>query len=250
MDEIVYAHDRALSLSLALQPEFATQFLLNRQFEAQGLIPRSLISFPRPALYEPSSEPPANLPREDYYARLEEILDLAVAMDETLGNLAFRHLTMTSKAQNLVKRLQQSSRKLAFNNADNMQAHHKRTAEQVIRLSGILAVMDGNDHVESCHVERATELEAYYRQEWAWMRAKLQANGDHGSEALQLWNWMKARKEAAGVDRFVPGDINRSGPRMCRNQTQLTQALVNELIDRGYIRRDGSCVEMRPANPF
>ena len=120
MDEIVYASDRALSLSLALQPEFATRFLLSRQFVAQGLIPRSLITFPRPTLLEPSDQLPETLPREDYYARLEEILELPDKNDPILGNIRFRPLTMSAKAQQSVKKLQRSSRKLAFDNEDNI----------------------------------------------------------------------------------------------------------------------------------
>ena len=249
MEEILHASDRRVSLSLAIQPEFSSRFLLNRELEAQGLLPRSLIVFPQPALHLPSFE--SQCPKEEdhlsaFQQRIEEFLDIPVLMDQSSGEIDFRPLTMDRQAFQLWRQLAQGYKQTAFNRKDGLGPYYERAAEHIRRLAGIIALMDGNDFIESCHIANAERLLTFYMEEWSWMRAKLRAHGDYASQAQELWNWMRSRHDTAGEATFNPTDVNRGGPRICRNNITLTRTLFDELVDRGFLRQEGKLYHMRP----
>ena len=242
MDEAIRLSNRRLSMSLTIQPDLAPGLVLNKQLQAQGFLPRCLVAFPEPTAIPPYSSKVPSPAWDAFQDQIVRILDIPVDLDDVSGSIIFKTLSLDNDAFVLWRDCHERYRKLANGTKGTLKPQYLRGAEQVKRLAGNLAAIEGCPSVGSDHVANAAELVAFYIREWEWLDAKMRAYGDHASEAQQLWDWMRAQPQTV----FNLRNMYQRGPRIIRGNPNRAREIIGELRERGFVRPSGRDYERRP----
>eukprot|EP00659_Diplonema_papillatum_P022504 gene22504-34442_t len=205
--ESLRAYDRRLSLHLMLQPYLAMQLLSDPLLQGQGILGRCLMTWPT-SLAGQRSYQAVNFP----LARRRWI-DLHDAIEAQLGE---------------------------FGELASVRPSGSKAADNLLRVAGILAVVEESSVVEVDHIQRASALVGYYLTEIQRLTEQ-EPVCRVKEEADRLLRWLQVKEWT----RFSIRDLNRNGPRFARKSSRHAAKLLVELVDHQWLISDGHTFEVR-----
>ncbi|EPN29013.1 hypothetical protein A242_29673, partial [Pseudomonas syringae pv. actinidiae ICMP 19095] len=115
----------------------------------------------------------------------------------------------------------------------------------VLRIAGVLAVIEDAPVVDEPHIQRASTLMDYYLAEIQRLTEQEPINTLR-EEADRLLRWLTQK----GWTQFTVRDLNRNGPRFARKSSHHTITLLVELISHSWLdSSDGKTFEVRHVPP-
>ena len=247
LDEPSTLHGRRLSLSLMMQPEMAAKLFDSRTLAGQGFLSRCLPAFPASTIGQRPYRRAEDDPRLTAFYNAQDALLLQPAtMDLDGGELQPKRLVLTHEAlQAWIRHHDHFEAELVGLYAPIRETANK-SAEQLVRLAGVRAAMEGRAEIDVEQIEDAAALVHWYNAEWLAMAGRLVAHRREVTEPAQLLDWMRQHRRETGNSAFNLRNIYRSGPRLVRNQADHARTLMSELLRRGYVRMAGRDFELRP----
>ncbi|MAL95238.1 MAG: hypothetical protein CME40_09190 [Haliea sp.] len=197
---------RRLSIHLQVQPRVASGVLSDRMLLEQGLLARFLIAESRTLagsrLYKPedANQHPAVV---RFHQRIAELLEHESCTGED-GGLELPHLRPDDDATALwvdsYNRTEVAQARGAL--LEIVKPHASKAAEQVLRLAGVFAVLEGAQAITQEQMGRAWTLATYYLQNA--LRAAQLAEQDHAHrQARELLEWLKAEPGARATIKHM-----------------------------------------------
>lgn len=247
LDEATALYGRRLSLSMMLQPEVAAALFDSRTLAGQGFLSRCLPAFPPSTI---GSRPYRRRTEDDRLHRFEQALDALLARTPEInlvtGELQPQALPLDDAAfESWIAVHDRYESGLAKDYRDIREVANK-APEQVLRLAGVQAALEGAGQVQQNHIDRAARLMDWHLGEWQRINVKLVEHRREVALPKQLHDWMLQRRAETGESVFHLREMYRNGPRMIRNQSQQARELMAELLRRGYVRVHGTGYELRP----
>jgi hypothetical protein len=131
-----------------------------------------------------------------------------------------------------------------FGELVNVQAAAGKAAANVLRMAGVMAVVEESTVLEEMHIQRASTLMDYYLAENQRLTEqeplnKLRAEADCLLRWLIKKNWPPFRLR----------DLTRNGPRFARKSTRHTFELLLQLVAHNWLDNDGDIFEVRHVPP-
>ncbi|WP_258660098.1 YfjI family protein [Pseudomonas sp. B21-036] len=131
-----------------------------------------------------------------------------------------------------------------FGELVNVQAAASKAAANVLRMAGVMAVVEESTALEEVHIQRASTLMDYYLAENQRLTEqeplnKLRAEADCLLRWLIKKNWPPFRLR----------DLTRNGPRFARKSTRYTFELLLQLVTHNWLNNAGDIFEMRHVPP-
>ncbi|WP_460163341.1 YfjI family protein [Pseudomonas sp. S2_F03] len=242
--ESLRAYDRRVSLHLMLQPYLAMQLLSDPMLQGQGILGRCLITWPT-SLAGQRSYQAVDLSKDAALKRYQRRLSALFYQPWSLsadGALQLSPLSLSPLARRRWIDLHDAieAQLGEFGELASVQPSGSKAADNLLRVAGILAVVEESCVVEVDHIQRASTLVGYYLTEIQRLteqepvcRAKEEA--DRLLRWLQIKNWK----------RFSIRELNRNGPRFARKSSRHAAKLLVELIDHQWLITDGHTFEVR-----
>lgn len=127
-----------------------------------------------------------------------------------------------------------------FGELVNVQTAAGKAAANVLRMAGVMAVVEESTVLEEMHIQRASTMMDYYLAENQRLIEqeplnKLRAEADCLLHWLIKKNWPPFRLR----------DITRNGPRFARKSTRHTFELLLQLVAHNWLDNDGDRFEVR-----
>ncbi|MBD9458786.1 DUF3987 domain-containing protein [Pseudomonas sp. PDM05] len=242
--ESLRAYDRRLSLHLMLQPYLANQLLTDRMINGQGILGRCLISWPERLvgrrLYK-AVDLTRDAKVQRYQARITTLLDKPLTLHKD-GSLNPVRLELTPSARTAWIDIHDTieCQSGEFGELAGIQSVAGKAAANVLRIAGVLAVIEDVSVVSETHIQRASTLMDYYLAEIQRLTEQEPINKLR-EEADRLLRWLTQK----GWTRFTVRDLNRNGPRFARKSSNHTIALLVELISHSWLDcHDGKTFEV------
>ena len=247
MDEPLSLDNRRLSLSLMLQPELAAALFENRTLTGQGFLSRCLPAFPSSTIGSRRYRPAQRDARlQQFFDAQDRLLTKQPPLDMMTGELKLAGLPLAGDAKQLWITIHDHYEGHLVNDYADIREVANKAPEQVLRLAGIMTVIEGGDSISVTHIENSARLVDFYLSEWQAMQLRLVSHRRDVALPMQLYDWMCGRRAETGQNVFALRDIYRTGPRIVRSQSQLARQLMTELSRRGYVRMDGKGYQLRP----
>lgn len=242
--ESLRAYDRRLSLHLMVQPYLAVQLLSDPLLQGQGILGRCLMTWPT-SLAGQRSYQSVDLSKDPalkrYYHRLSALFHLPWSLSAD-GALLLSTLTLSALARRRWIDLHDAieSQLGEFGELANVRPSGSKAADNLLRVAGILAVVEESSVVEVDHIQRASTLMGYYLTEIQRLTeqepvCRIKEEADRLLRWLQVKDWK----------RFSVRELNRNGPRFARKSSRHTTKLLVELIDHQWLITDGQTFEVR-----
>jgi hypothetical protein len=246
-DEPTELHGRRLALSLMLQPSLAAELFSSKILSGQGFLSRCLPAFPASTIGTRFyAEHSADERLVRYQDRIRALLMIKIPMDPITGDLTPATIALDAGAmQHWIKAHDRYEAGLAGEYRSIEEVANK-AGEQVLRLAGIQAIIEGSDTVRCVDIDNSIVLMDWYLQQWLTLTARLKRHQRDIAEPLQLWEWMIKRRLERREDSWTLKTMYKTGPRLIRNDAPKARKLVTELLRRGYVRQDGNNYQMRP----
>ena len=127
-----------------------------------------------------------------------------------------------------------------FGELANVRPSGSKAADNLLRVAGILAVVEESSVVEVDHIQRASTLVGYYLTEIQRLTEQ-EPVCRVKEEADRLLRWLQLK----GWKRFSVRELNRNGPRFARKSSRHAAKLLVELIDHQWLITDGQTFEVR-----
>lgn len=242
--ESLRAYDRRLSLHLMLQPYLAMQLLSDPLLQGQGILGRCLITWPT-SLAGQRSYQSVDLSKDAALKRYHHRLSALFYQPWSLsadGALRLSPLTLSPLARRRWIDLHDAiEAKLGeFGELASVRPSGSKAADNLLRVAGILAVVEESSVVEVDHIQRASTLVGYYLTEIQRLTeqepvCRVKEEADRLLRWLQVKNWK----------RFSIRELNRNGPRFARKSSRHAAKLLVELIDHQWLITDGQTFEVR-----
>lgn len=247
LEETTSLHGRRLSLSLMLQPAVAAALFDSATLAGQGFLSRCLPAFPASTMgtrmYRRRVED-ARLSR--YEAALDALLALPPTINLLTGELNPRALHLTDAAFDAWVAVHDRYERGLLAEFKSIAEVANKSAEQVLRLAGVQAALEGSPQVQLSHIERAAALMDWHLGEWQRIHVRLVEHRREVALPKQLLDWLEHRRATTGQATFTLRELYKSGPRLVRGRSQLARELLAELVRRGYVRPDSKGYELRP----
>ncbi|WP_248747188.1 YfjI family protein [Pseudomonas sp. MWU12-2037] len=247
--ESLRAYDRRLSLHLMLQPYLANQLLRDPVINGQGILGRCLVSWPERLagrrLYK-AVDLTRDARVQRYQARITALLQkpLPLHKDGSLNPVA---LELTASARTAWIDIHDTieCQSGEFGELAGIQSVAGKAAANVLRIAGVLAVIEDASSLGEAHIERASTLMDYYLAEIQRLTEQEPIN-TRREEADRLLRWLTQK----GWTHFTIRDLNRNGPRFARKSSHQTATLLVELITFNWLNSsDGKTFEVRHVPP-
>ncbi len=235
-----------LSLHLMIQPIVAQEVLSNLLMQGQGFLGRFLIAWPQSLagsrLYR-DVDPTRDARLNSYWQRMEYLLTLDPQRDEH-DELAPPTLHLTPDALTAWI-IEHDAIEAALGRGGNFQEIKSTAAkggENLLRIAGILAVVEGADRITMPIIERAGMLLRWYLTEA--LRLFNPAKVDpHLVEAQCLLDWLHTNNWQI----FEARALQREGPRLARKSARKRDALLAVLTEHHQlITFDGKQFRLNP----
>jgi len=229
-------YDRRLSAHLMVQPVVAGMVLKDTLMQEQGILARFLIAkgehlFGQRMHQAPRPEDMDAITK--YHDAITTILNKPNNVDED-GGLILENISPTPEAMALwIQAYNVIESELADGGMySNIRAAASKSAENIARIAGVMAVFNGEKAIELQTMENAVKLGDYYLEQY---KLSTRASKDDVAEdlAAKLLNWIKAQgKPTIEVDK-----IRRGAPTVtaCRNSVDNTRALMQRLERTGFV---------------
>jgi hypothetical protein len=230
--------NRRLSLSLMLQPIVATTLLANKNLLGQGFLSRCLVAFPTSTigtrLYRRRTTDPA---WERFNTTLRTLLDRTPPVDLLTGELQPIALPLDELALEAWIAIHDRLEVSLIGDYQDIAEVANKGADQVLRLAGIQAALEGCQYVNRDQIERADRLLCWYLDQWLSLTNRLRALDPDVAEPRRLLKWLQSRASTTkGSRTFTLREITSSGPRLVRGKSEHARELLAELLRRGYVR--------------
>ncbi|WP_455913765.1 YfjI family protein [Pseudomonas syringae] len=242
--ESLRAYDRRLSLHLMLQPYLAMQLLSDPLMQGQGIMGRCLMTWPtslagRRSYQSVDLSKDAALQR--YHHRLAALFQQPWSLSPD-GALQLSLLTLSPLARRRWIDLHDAieAQLGEFGELASVRPSGSKAADNLLRIAGILAMVEESSVVEVDHIQRASALVGYYLTEIQRLTeqepvCRVKEEADRLLRWLQVKDWK----------RFSIRDLNRNGPRFARKSSRHTAKLLVELLDHQWLITDGHTFEVR-----
>lgn len=219
-------YGKRLALHLMLQPVAAERVLSDAVLAGQGFLARCLMAWPestagrRPYVAENLDADPAMVA---YRARLRAILEAPMALaDGTRNELEPRTLLLTpggkalwADAHDEIERRQAPGGEYAM-----VRPWASKAAEQIARVAGVLAVVDGRTDVDAATIERACALVDWHLGEAVRLVGTAQVPPDiRDAEAVLAWCHERQ------LTRVHSSQLVRLGPSCVRTADRLRSVM-------------------------
>ncbi|MGH8349746.1 MAG: YfjI family protein [Pseudomonas sp.] len=233
--ESLRAYDRRLSLHLMIQPFLAEELFKDPVINGQGLLGRCLISWPRrlagQRMYVPidlSTDP--HLQR--YHQRITALLQKPWPRNKD-GSLNPARLELDELARELWIEVHNAIERESSEMGEfaTISATAGKAAAYVLRIAGLLAVIERTDRVGEKHVRRAANLIEFYLTE-AQRLTEREPCDVILEDADRLLRWLREKNWA----RFTLRELVRGGPRFARKSSRRTGKILGALIVNGWLR--------------
>jgi len=242
--ESLRAYDRRLSLHLMLQPYLAMQLLSDPLLQGQGILGRCLITWPT-SLAGQRSYQSVDLSKDPALKRYHHRLSALFHQPWSLfadGALRLSPLTLSPLARRRWIDLHDAieAQLGEFGELASVRPSGSKAADNLLRVAGILAVVEESSVVEVDHIQRASALVGYYLNEIQRLTeqepvCRVKEEADRLLRWLQVKDWK----------RFSIRELNRNGPRFARKSSRHAAKLLVELIDHQWLISDGHTFEVR-----
>jgi len=242
--ESLRAYDRRLSLHLMLQPYLAMQLLSDPLLQGQGILARCLMTWPTSLAGQRSYQAvdlsiDAALKR--YHHRLSALFYQPWSLSPD-GALQLSTLSLSPLARRRWIDLHDAieAQLGEFGELASVRPSGSKAADNLLRVAGILAVVEESSVVEVDHIQRASALVGYYLNEIQRLTeqepvCRVKEEADRLLRWLQVKDWK----------RFSIRELNRNGPRFARKSSRHAAKLLVELIDHQWLITDGHTFEVR-----
>ncbi|GGL57632.1 hypothetical protein GCM10009091_43910 [Pseudomonas brenneri] len=242
--ESLRAYDRRLSLHLMLQPYLAMQLLSDPLLQGQGILGRCLMTWPT-SLAGQRSYQAVDLSKDAalkrYHHRLLALFYQPWSLSAD-GALQLSKLSLSPLARRRWIDLHDAieAQLGEFGELASVRPSGSKAADNLLRVAGILAVVEESSVVEVDHIQRASALVGYYLTEIQRLTeqepvCRVKEEADRLLRWLQVKDWK----------RFSIRDLNRNGPRFARKSSRHVAKLLVELIDHQWLISDGHTFEVR-----
>lgn len=242
--ESLRAYDRRLSLHLMLQPYLAMQLLSDPLLLGQGILGRCLMTWPT-SLAGQRSYQAVDLSKDAALKRYHHRLSALFYQPWSLsadGALQLSKLSLSPLARRRWIDLHDAieAQLGEFGELASVRPSGSKAADNLLRVAGILAVLEESSVVEVDHIQRASALVGYYLTEIQRLTeqepvCRVKEEADRLLRWLQVKDWK----------RFSIRDLNRNGPRFARKSSRHAAKLLVELIDHQWLISDGHTFEVR-----
>lgn len=242
--ESLRAYDRRLSLHLMLQPYLAMQLLSDPLLQGQGILGRCLMTWPT-SLAGHRSYQAIDLSKDAALKRYHHRLSALFYQPWSLsadGALQLSKLSLNPLARRRWIDLHDAieAQLGEFGELASVRPSGSKAADNLLRVAGILAVVEESSVVEVDHIQRASALVGYYLTEIQRLTeqepvCRVKEEADRLLRWLQVKDWK----------RFSIRDLNRNGPRFARKSSRHAAKLLVELIDHQWLISDGHTFEVR-----
>jgi putative DNA primase/helicase len=233
---------RRVSMHAMVQPVLMQSLMADPLAQGQGFLARCLAS-------QPSSiagtrifravDPMIDSGVKTYQAAVKTLLEQPPKFHEHGDGfeLCPRVLSMSNAAVTLwVKFYDEIERLQANGNAlSGARAFASRAAEHAARIAGVLTILGDASagHIASETMEGAIEVARFYMGEHVRLAGTSMAN-ERLSLLCSLLNFLISKRSIAITDvlRYAPNQVRKL-------KAEGTKELINELVDRGYVRIQG-----------
>ena len=242
--ESLRAYDRRLSLHLMLQPYLAMQLLSDPLLQGQGILGRCLMTWPT-SLAGQRSYQAVDLSKDAALKRYHHRLSALFRQPWSLspdGALQLSLLNLSPLARRRWIDLHDAieAQLGEFGELASVRPSGSKAAENLLRVAGILAVVEESSVVEVDHIQRASTLIGYYLAEIQRLTEQ-EPVCRMKEEADRLLRWLQVKE----WKRFSIRELNRNGPRFARKSSRHAAKLLVELIDHQWLITDGHTFEVR-----
>lgn len=227
-----------------LQPRLADRLLQDADIKDQGILGRCLISWPErlvgQRLYKAidlTRDPKVHL----YQQRIAALMQKPWSR-HTDGGLTPAVIELSLRAREAWIAIHDTieCESGEFGELVNVQAAASKAAANVLRMAGVMAVVEESTVLEDMHIQRASTLMDYYLAENQRLTEqeplnKLRAEADCLLRWLIKKNWPPFRLR----------DLTRNGPRFARKSTRHTFELLLQLVAHNWLDNDGDIFEVR-----
>nr|WP_282396326.1 DUF3987 domain-containing protein [Pseudomonas sp. PS01298] len=231
-----------------LQPRLADRLLQDADIKDQGILGRCLISWPErlvgQRLYKAidlTRDPKVHL----YQQRIAALMQKPWSR-HTDGGLTPAVIELSPRARDAWIAIHDTieCESGEFGELVNVQAAASKAAANVLRMAGVMAVVEESTVLEDMHIQRASTLMDYYLAESQRLTEqeplnKLRAEADCLLRWLIKKNWPPFRLR----------DLTRNGPRFARKSTRHTFELLLQLVVHNWLDNDGDIFEVRHVPP-
>ncbi len=242
--ESLRAYDRRVSLHLMLQPYLAMQLLSDPLLQGQGILGRCLMTWPT-SLAGQRSYQAVDLSKDAalkcYHHRLSTLFRQPWSLSPD-GALQLSPLTLSPLARRRWIDLHDAieAQLGEFGELASVRSSGSKAADNLLRVAGILAVVEESSVVDVDHIQRASTLVGYYLTEIQRLTEQ-EPVCRIKEEADRLLRWLKVKE----WKRFSIRELNRNGPRFARKSSRHAAKLLVELIDHQWLITDGHTFEVR-----
>jgi hypothetical protein len=235
--EIIHIKDRRVALHVMIQPDGARTFLSDPVLRDQGLPSRILLAAPATMAGSREWKPPVmglDAAMSAYTARLLNLFEALPETGDKLNELVLRPLPLSTEAldvwvpfYNGVERDMAPGRRFG-----SMKDVAGKAGEQVCRIAGVLALVEGGVDVASISggiVARSCELMRFYLAE-ALRLAEQYCVSQEVADAEKILTWCQDR----GYRQISATSLLQSGPGATRCKDRLDPALEILLETRSF----------------
>ncbi|WP_460105822.1 YfjI family protein [Pseudomonas sp. H2_G10] len=242
--ESLRAYDRRLSLHLMLQPYLAMQLLSDPLLQGQGILGRCFMTWPT-SLAGQRSYQAVDLSKDAALKRYHHRLSALFYQPWSLsadGALQLSKLSLSPLARRRWIDLHDAieAQLGEFGELVSVRPSGSKAADNLLRVAGILAVVEESSVVEVDHIQRASALVGYYLTEIQRLTEQ-EPVCRVKEEADRLLRWLQVKEWT----RFSIRELNRNGPRFARKSSRHAAKLLVELIDHQWLISDGHTFEVR-----
>ncbi|BAP77695.1 hypothetical protein MT1_0519 [Pseudomonas sp. MT-1] len=235
-----------LSLHMMIQPIVARQVLTNPTLQGQGFLARFLVAWPQSMAgtrFYRNVNPMQDARLVHYWQCMAHLLSLALPLDET-GQLSPPALSLEEDALAAWISTHDEIEVELGKGGDlqEVKPTAAKGAENVLRIAGILAVIEEVSAITRPIVERAAALVHWYLAEALRLCNPAKAE-PHLIEAQRLFDWLCAK----GWFTFEARALQREGPRFARKSAAHRDHLLSVLAERHYLlTSDGRQFRINP----
>jgi hypothetical protein len=227
-------HGCRLSAHLMIQPIVATSVLSNSVMQGQGFLARFLIAWPQSLagtrFYE-NADPNSDQRLKRYWQRMDHLLNLKPTIDES-GELTPKILPLEPQALPIWIAEHDDIEAQLGRGGDmlDIKPTAAKHAENVLRIAGILAVVDNSEVITLTTINRAVELMRWYLNEALRLTYPAKVS-PHLLKAQRLLDWLVAKK----WDGFDARRLQREGPRFVRTSARERNVILEVLAQHRWL---------------
>jgi hypothetical protein len=235
-----------LSAHLMIQPIIATDVLSNPLMQGQGFLARFLIAWPESLAgrrFYRDANPSVDSRLMRYWQRMSSLLALEPTLDE-YGELSPPALPLEPAALDAwIAEHDNIEVQLGLGGEmQEIKPTAAKGAENVLRIAGVLAVVEGRQSISAGLVERAAMLVRWYLAE----ALRLTNPGKVDLQLLaasQLVDWLLAKN----WHQFEARALQREGPSFIRKSAKQRDLILGVLVEHHWLRTaDGRSFSLTP----